>query len=87
MIGMAQIDGWLAAYGPTDGEWLRDEFQHITSGVKHVENIRVARLDSETEMARYHEQIDEISGVTKADWEVTSPYTGLEYRMGCDWHD
>ena len=32
-----QID-WERAYGSIDGSWLRAEFEHITSGLDHIES-------------------------------------------------
>jgi hypothetical protein len=84
---MAQCDDWAAAYGPMDGPWLQDEFHHITKDVKHIDHIRIARADDEEEMTRYSNEVDDTGTITTADWDVTSPYTGKEYRMGCDWRD
>ena len=77
---------WEALYGPIDGPWLQAEFEHVSSGLDQVENIRVARLDDETEMTRYHQQADEGAGVA-GDWELISPETGGRYMMGCNWRD
>ena len=80
----AQID-WEKAYGPIDGPWLRTEFEHTTSGLDHIESVRVARMDDEIEMARYREQVA-ASSHTFGDWQVTSG-TGVRYTMGCTWRD
>ena len=79
-----QID-WEKVYGPVDGPWLRTEFEHITSDLEHIESIRISRMDDETDMARYREQVDAGSHMC-GDWEVTS-VTGVRYTMGCTWRD
>jgi hypothetical protein len=84
---MSHIDEWTAAYGPTDGAWLLDEFQRVTQQLKHVDHIRIARQGNAEEIAQYRDAIFESAAVINGDWYVTSPATGLEYRMGCDWRD
>lgn len=83
---MNGTDSWLTTVGPVDGPWLREEFAHITTGLRHVENVRLARLDSHEDMQRYAESVEASQGIS-GDWEVISPHSGCEYMMGCNWQD
>lgn len=77
-------DGWRATYGSLDGLWLHKEFAHLTAGLPHVGNVRIARLDQGEELQHYSELEQTGPGIS-GDWQVISPYTGQPYMMGCNW--
>ncbi|HVC81198.1 MAG TPA: hypothetical protein VNL35_11945 [Chloroflexota bacterium] len=83
---MDRADNWFAACGPSDGTWLREEFERITKELDQVENVRLARLDDEAGLAAYQQRAEEGLGMG-GDWELTSPYTGAQYMMGCNWRE
>jgi hypothetical protein len=83
---MNRTDDWFATYGPSDGAWLREEFERITKELDNVENVRLVRLDDEPALALYQQRADEGQGMG-GDWELESPHTGLQYMMGCNWRE
>jgi hypothetical protein len=85
---MDETERWVAAYGPLDGPWLQAEFAHVMAGEGGIHSVRIARRDDAAEMARYREQragAEDPGQGEAADWEVTSPHTGIRYVLGCNW--
>jgi hypothetical protein len=76
---------WEQTFGPKDGAWLQHTFTHITEELKYITDIRAARIDDEDQMDDYRRQADEGHGAS-GDWQLTSPETGINYMMGCNWH-
>ena len=83
---MNHTEDWFTAYGPSDGAWLREEFERITKELEDVVNVRLARLEDEAALAAYQVRADEGLGMG-GDWELESPHTGVHYMMGCNWRE